>query len=147
MQIYFLKYVFKIFCDVALAGSEQHYTILIIWENKFTTSWNTGSWAGFCLYIHVWIFTPDERPRSPFWCNRGDLTRGAYKCCLAFKHQRRVTSRHSLLVAMVLWQKVLLHGKAMPQTQDITPTPSQYSDTGPTCRRAIHWCGTSHWNT
>ena len=23
----------------------------------------------------------------------------------------------------------------------------QYTDTGPTCRCAIHWCGTSHWNT
>ena len=27
------------------------------------------------------------------------------------------------------------------------PTPSQYTDTGPTCRCAIHRCGTSHWNT
>ena len=34
MQIYFLKYVFKIFYHVALAGSEQHYTILIICENS-----------------------------------------------------------------------------------------------------------------
>ena len=24
---------------------------------------------------------------------------------------------------------------------------SQYTDTGPTCRCAIHWRGTSHWNT
>ena len=55
---------------------------------------------------------------------------------------------------------VLLHRNAMPQTQDMTPhpvtvyrhmtwhpTPSQFTDTGPTCRCAIHWCGTSHWNT
>ena len=27
------------------------------------------------------------------------------------------------------------------------PTPSQYTDTGPTCRCTIHGCGTSHWNT
>ena len=27
------------------------------------------------------------------------------------------------------------------------PAPSQYTDTGPTCRCAIHGCGTSHWNT
>ena len=27
------------------------------------------------------------------------------------------------------------------------PTPSQYTDTGPTCRCAIHWCGTLHWYT
>ena len=46
------------------------------------------------------------------------------------------------------------------QTQDMTPhhvtvyrhrtwhpIPSQYTDTAPTCRCAIHWCGTSHWNT
>ena len=26
-------------------------------------------------------------------------------------------------------------------------TPSQYTDTEPTCRCAIHWCRTSHWNT
>ena len=25
------------------------------------------------------------------------------------------------------------------------PTLSQYTDTGPTCHCAIHWCGTSHW--
>ena len=27
------------------------------------------------------------------------------------------------------------------------PTPSQYTDTGPTCRCAIQWCGTPHCNT
>ena len=27
------------------------------------------------------------------------------------------------------------------------PIPSQYTDTGPTCHCAMHWCGTSHWNT
>ena len=27
------------------------------------------------------------------------------------------------------------------------PIPSQYTDTGSTCRCAIHLCGTSHWNT
>ena len=27
------------------------------------------------------------------------------------------------------------------------PTLSQYTDTGPTCRCAIHWCAMSHWNT
>ena len=27
------------------------------------------------------------------------------------------------------------------------PTQSQYTDKGLTCRCAIHWCGTSHWNT
>ena len=26
------------------------------------------------------------------------------------------------------------------------PTPSQGTETGPTCRFAIHWCGTLHWN-
>ena len=25
-------------------------------------------------------------------------------------------------------------------------TPSQYTDTGPTCHCAIHWCRMSHWN-
>ena len=27
------------------------------------------------------------------------------------------------------------------------PSPSLYTHTGPTCRCAIHWCGTSHWKT
>ena len=40
----------------------------------------------------------------------------------------------------------LPHRNAMPQTQDITPTLSQYTDIGRTCC-AIHWCGTSLWNT
>ena len=35
----------------------------------------------------------------------------------------------------------------MLQIQDMTPHPSQYIDTGPTCRCAILWCRTSHWNT
>ena len=41
---------------------------------------------------------------------------------------------------------VLPHRNAMPQTQDMTCHPSQYTDTGPTCRCAIHQCGMSHWN-
>ena len=39
---------------------------------------------------------------------------------------------------------VLPHRNAMPQTRDTTPHRSQYTDTGPTCCCAIHWCGTSH---
>ena len=27
------------------------------------------------------------------------------------------------------------------------PTPLQYTNTGPTCRCANHWCGMSHWKT
>ena len=42
---------------------------------------------------------------------------------------------------------VLLRRNAMPQKQDMTPHPSQYTDIGPTFRCAIHWCGTSHCNT
>ena len=33
---------------------------------------------------------------------------------------------------------VLSHWNAMPQTQDMTPHPSQYTNTGPTCRYAIN---------
>ena len=32
---------------------------------------------------------------------------------------------------------VLPHRNDMPHTQDMTPHPSQYTDTGPTCRCAI----------
>ena len=44
---------------------------------------------------------------------------------------------------------VLSHRVDMLQTQDMTPYPglSQFTDTGPTCRCAIHWWWTSHWNT
>ena len=42
---------------------------------------------------------------------------------------------------------VLPHRNAMSQTQDMTPTLSQYTDTGPTCRCATHWCRMSLWNT
>ena len=31
------------------------------------------------------------------------------------------------------------------QTQDMTPHPVTVYNTWPTCRCAIHWCGTSHW--
>ena len=42
---------------------------------------------------------------------------------------------------------VLPHRNAMPQTQDMTPHPVTVYRQGPTCHCAIHWCGTSHWNT
>ena len=42
---------------------------------------------------------------------------------------------------------VLPHRNVMPQTQDMTPHPVTVYDTRLTCRCAIHWCGTSHWNT
>ena len=35
----------------------------------------------------------------------------------------------------------------MPQTQDMSPTPSQYTGTGRTCGCDIHWCWRSQWNT
>ena len=48
---------------------------------------------------------------------------------------------------VVLWPMCCHTG--MPCRRHMTwhPTPSQYTYTGPTCRFAIHWCGTSHWNT
>ena len=42
---------------------------------------------------------------------------------------------------------LLPHRNAMPQTRDMAPHPSQYTDTGPTCRCAIQWCGTSQLPT
>ena len=50
--------------------------------------------------------------------------------------------RRCLVVAVVLWP-----GMTSRRHRTWHPTPSQYTDTGPTCRCAIHWCGTSHWNT
>ena len=42
-----------------------------------------------------------------------------------------------------VWEKLRYHlnaitWNAMPQTQDMNPIPSQYTDTGPTCHYAIH---------
>ena len=44
---------------------------------------------------------------------------------------------------------VLPHRNIMPQTQDMKshPVTVGYTDTGPTCRCAINWCGTPHYNT
>ena len=42
---------------------------------------------------------------------------------------------------------VLPHRNTMQQTQDMTPHPVTVYRKRPTCRCAIHWCGTSHWNT
>ena len=58
-----------------------------------------------------------------------------------------VISRRCLLVAMVLWPMCCHTGIPRRRHRTRHPTPSQYTDTGPTCRCAIHWCGTSHWNT
>ena len=58
-----------------------------------------------------------------------------------------VISWRCLLVAVLLWP--MCYHTRMPCRRHRTwhPTPSQYTDTGPTCRCAIHWCVTSHWNT
>ena len=42
---------------------------------------------------------------------------------------------------------VLPYRNTMPQIQNITPTASQYTETELACSFAIHWCGSSHWNT
>ena len=70
--------------------------------------------------------------KGHFLVQWGDLTRGAYICCLGLTSllNIEVISRHYLSVAKCCYT-------GMPQTQNITPTPSQYTDTGPTCR-AIH---------
>ena len=52
-----------------------------------------------------------------------------------------------LLVALVLWPMCCHTGMPCQSHRTWHPTPSQYTDTGPTCRCATHWCGTSHWNT
>ena len=52
-----------------------------------------------------------------------------------------------LLVAVVLWPMCCHTGMPCRRHRTWHPTPSQYTDTRPTCHCAIHWCGTSHWNT
>ena len=49
--------------------------------------------------------------------------------------------------AVVLWPMCCHTGMPCHRHRTWHPTPSQFTDTGPTCRCAIHWCGTSHWNT
>ena len=56
-----------------------------------------------------------------------------------------VISRRCLLVAVVLWPMCCHTGMPCRRHRTWHPTPSQYTDTGPTCRCAIHWCGTLHW--
>ena len=65
---------------------------------------------------------------------------------VAFKTSE-VISRRYLLVAVVLWPMCCHTGMPCRRHRTRHPTPSQYTDTGPTCRCAIHWCETSHWNT
>ena len=55
---------------------------------------------------------------------------------VTFKHLR--TYRDGACLKQWYLTNELAHINAMPQTQDMTPTPSQYTDTGPTCRCVIH---------
>ena len=54
---------------------------------------------------------------------------------------------HIATVGVVLWPMCCHTGTPCRRYRTWHPTPSQYTDTGPICRCAIHWCGTSHWNT
>ena len=75
---------------------------------------------------------------------------GIYICLfrlnVAFKHLRSYRDGIAAYSSGTL-TNVLSQRNAMLQTQNMTPTSPQYTDTGPTCRCAIHWCGTSHRNT
>ena len=62
---------------------------------------------------------------------------------VAFKHLRS----QCLLVAVVLWPMCCHTGMSCRRHRTRHPTPTRYTDTGPTCRCAILWCGTPHWNT
>ena len=57
-----------------------------------------------------------------------------------------VILRQCLLVTLVLWPMCCHTGMPCHTQRTWYPTPSQYTDTGTTCRCVIHWCGTSHWN-
>ena len=52
----------------------------------------------------------------------------------------------NIATAVVLWPMCCHTGMPCCRHRTWHPTPSQYTATGPTCRSAIHWCGTSHWN-
>ena len=58
-----------------------------------------------------------------------------------------VISRLCPLVAVILWPMCRNTGMPCRRHRTRHPTPSQFTDTGPTSRCAIHWFGTSHWNT
>ena len=51
-----------------------------------------------------------------------------------------------VLAAVVHWPMCWHTGMPCRRHRTRHPTPSQYTDMGPTCRCPIHWCGTSHWN-
>ena len=63
------------------------------------------------------------------------------------KKTSEVISRHWLLVAVILWPMCYHTGMPCRRHRTWHPTLSQYTDIEPTCRCAIYWCGTSHWNT
>ena len=52
---------------------------------------------------------------------------------------------HFLFVCLGLTSLLNIWGHIA--TVPVCSSGTQYTDTGPTCRCAFHWCGTSHWNT
>ena len=67
--------------------------------------------------------------------------------CLGLTSLWNIWSHITMLVAVVLWP-MCCHTE-MPCCRHRTwhLALSQYTDMGLTCRCAIHWCGTPHWNT
>ena len=61
-----------------------------------------------------------------------------------FKHLRSYRDGGNWLV--VIWPMCCHTGMSCCRHWTWHLTPSQYTDTGQTCR-AIHWCGLLHWNT
>ena len=48
-------------------------------------------------------------------------------------------------VVLILWPMCCHTGKPCRRHRTGHPIPSQYTYIGPTCRCAIHWCGTLDW--
>ena len=74
---------------------------------------------------------------------------GIYSFCLLGFNvalTSQVISWLCLLVAVVPWPMCCHTEIPWPRHRTWHPNPSQYTDTGPTCRCAICWCWTSCWN-
>ena len=110
-----------------------------------------------CLDLHCQVAFPEGWPLVRVASQKGFhfiyialyLPYWLIDCLFVVVKHRFLTSevilQQCLLVAVVFGPMCCHTGMPCRRHRTWHPNPSQYTDTGTTCRCAIHWCGTSHW--
>ena len=153
---------FKTICQIPLFTTKRIQKTGLVWRlaiSKATLSlkrWNINIQlrldVGFqiqsifshhLVYICILCLCSRLCKKSPYEnLNYSDLYHNLWKCSYIWTSE--VLLRRCILVVVALWPMCCHTGMPCRRRRTWHSILLQYTDTGPTCHCAIHWCGTSH---